>query len=91
MRTIKQTTQFKKDLKRVNKGVLRGKIEPLLKPVLVMLASDHLLPESLRDHNLSGNWEGFSECHLKPDLLLIYKKEDCILRLVRIGSHSDLF
>jgi mRNA interferase YafQ len=50
------------------------------------------LEEKHRDHGLGGNWKGNRECHLKPDLLLIYKLPDeKTLRLVRMGSHSELF
>ena len=50
------------------------------------------LEQRHRDHGLAGNWNGHRECHLKPDLLLIYKKPgDQTLRLVRMGSHSQLF
>jgi mRNA interferase YafQ len=45
-----------------------------------------------RDHDLSGDWAGYRECHIKPDLLLIYRKPDTVtLRLARLGSHSELF
>jgi mRNA interferase YafQ len=48
--------------------------------------------EKHRDHGLSGEWIDHRECHLKPDLLLIYRKPDAeILQLVRLGSHSELF
>ena len=61
-------------------------------PVLKALANDQPLPPHQRDHDLSGNWPGYRECHIKPDLLLIYRKHDAvILRLVRLGSHSELF
>lgn len=49
------------------------------------------MPGRNRDHGLSGNWTGFRECHVKPDLLLIYEKPEGVLRLVRLGSHSELF
>jgi mRNA interferase YafQ len=56
------------------------------------LAADELLKEKYRDHPLGGNWKDHRECHLKPDLLLIYKKpDDKTLRFVRMGSHSELF
>ncbi|HMU31204.1 MAG TPA: type II toxin-antitoxin system YafQ family toxin, partial [Nitrospira sp.] len=43
-------------------------------------------------HDLSGDWAGYRECHIKPDLLLIYRKSDSdTLRLARLGSHSELF
>jgi mRNA interferase YafQ len=45
-----------------------------------------------RDHDLSGDWSGYRECHILPDLLLIYRKpDDATLRLARLGSHSELF
>jgi mRNA interferase YafQ len=43
-------------------------------------------------NSLTGAWNGYRECHIKPDLLLIYKKSDQnTLRLARLGSHSELF
>lgn len=63
-----------------------------LKPVLVALATDEPLDVRYRDHDLSGDWAGYRECHIKPDLLLIYRKSDAdTLRLARLGSHSELF
>ncbi|HIE5036334.1 TPA: type II toxin-antitoxin system YafQ family toxin [Pseudomonas aeruginosa] len=63
-----------------------------LKPVLVALATDQPLDVRYRDHDLSGDWAGYRECHIKPDLLLIYRKSDAdTLRLARLGSHSELF
>jgi mRNA interferase YafQ len=56
------------------------------------LANDQSLEPRHRDHDLSGDWSGYRECHLKPDLLLIYRKtEDNFLRLARLGSQSELF
>lgn len=60
--------------------------------IVEMLANDEPLESGYKDHSLSGNWKEHRECHLKPDLLLIYKKpDDKTLRLVRMGSHSELF
>jgi mRNA interferase YafQ len=57
-----------------------------------VLLVDQVLPESNRDHVLGGDWAGYRECHIKPDLLLIYRKPDAdTLRLARLGSHSELF
>jgi photosystem II stability/assembly factor-like uncharacterized protein/mRNA-degrading endonuclease YafQ of YafQ-DinJ toxin-antitoxin module len=54
--------------------------------------NDKPLSEKHRDHALSGEWRDYRECHLKPDLLLIYRKPDSqVLQLVRLGSHSELF
>jgi mRNA interferase YafQ len=63
-----------------------------LVPVLEALADDKPLEPRHRDHDLSGDWSGYRECHVKPDLLLIYRKADEeTLRLARLGSHSELF
>lgn len=88
---FEQSTQFKKDLKREAKG-RHAKILPAkLKATLTLLASDELLPAALRDHPLTGKWTSFRDCHLRPDLVLIYRKrEPDILELLRLGSHSEL-
>ncbi len=92
MRTIEQATAFKKDFKREAKGQHRATLGDDLKIVLVALAADAPLPPKTRDHDLAGNWSGYRECHIKPDLLLIYRKVDNdLLRLARLGSHSELF
>ena len=67
-------------------------MDDVLKPVLGALATDQPLEAKRRDHDLSGDWAGYRECHIKPDLLLIYRKSDAdTLRLARLGSHSELF
>ncbi len=88
--TVKPTTQFKKDYKRVMKRGL--KIE-LLEKVVELLAMGEALPEKNHDHELSGNWVGHRECHIQPDWLLVYRIEDdvLVLTLARTGTHSDLF
>ena len=86
MRTIERSSAFKRDFKR------HGEIDTALIDVLYKLIHDEDLPEKYRDHALIGDWSGYRECHIKPDLLLIYKKNDeNILRLARLGSHSELF
>ena len=92
MRTIERATAFKRDYKRVVKGKYRATLDADVARVLVALAHDQSLDPRLRDHDLSGDWAGYRECHIKPDLLLIYRKSDRVtLRLARIGSHSELF
>lgn len=92
MRTIERATSFKRDFKREAKGRHRATLDSDLKSVLVALANDQPLDTTYRDHDLSGNWAGYRECHIKPDLLLIYRKSDAdTLRLARLGSHSELF
>ncbi len=91
-RSVEPTTAFRRDFKRESKGVHRGRIEDLLRPILIALAADEPLPLSNRDHPLTGDWNDCRECHVRGDLLLVYRKPDDIrLQLVRLGSHSDLF
>jgi mRNA interferase YafQ len=92
MRTIEWTTAFKRDYKRAKSTPQHKDIETLLAEIAGLLADDNPVPEKHRDHGLGGNWKGHRECHLKPDLLLIYKLPDArTLRFVRMGSHSELF
>jgi len=86
---VKETTQFKKDYRLAKK---RGQNLQLLKDIILILADGQALPEKNRDHALTGDWIGFRECHITPDWLLMYKKEDdiLVLTLTRIGTHSDL-
>jgi mRNA interferase YafQ len=66
-------------------------LEAELRPVLEMLARDETLPVKNRDHPLKGEWAGFRDCHIRPDLVLIYRKfEPHMLELNRLGSHSEL-
>jgi mRNA interferase YafQ len=92
MRTIERSTAFKRDIKREARGLYRTTLDAELVPVLLALASDAALEPRHRDHDLSGDWSSYRECHVKPDLLLIYRKtENDLLRLARLGSHSELF
>jgi mRNA interferase YafQ len=93
MRQIERSSAFKRDYKRiVGQAKVRDELAVLLPMVLMQLLNDQALAPHLRDHVLTGNWAGHRECHLKPDLLLIYKKMgDDLLQLVRLGSHSELF
>jgi mRNA interferase YafQ len=92
MRTIDRSTAFKRDYKREARSQIGATLEAALLPVLAALANDEALSLRLRDHDLSGDWSGYRECHVKPDLLLIYRKTDAgTLRLARLGSHSELF
>lgn len=93
MRTIERATIFKRDYKRVKASPRHSKdLDQLLSAILEHLLGDHALPPRHRDHELSGSWKGYRECHIKPDLLLIYRKPNAdTLRLARLGSHSELF
>ncbi|MGA9986043.1 MAG: type II toxin-antitoxin system YafQ family toxin, partial [Acidobacteriaceae bacterium] len=89
MRTIERSSAFKRDYKREAKGPHRNTLDGTVSAVLLALATDQPLDARHRDHNLSGDWSGYRECHIKPDLLLIYRKsESDLLRLARLGSHS---
>jgi len=59
--------------------------------VISTLQRRKVLADKYVDHPLSGNWSDYRDCHVKPDLVLIYKISDNSLQLARIGSHSDLF
>jgi len=93
MRTIDRAAAFKRDYKRANASPRhRQDVDRLVSGVIAFLVTDQDLPDLYRDHALVGDWSGYRECHLKPDLLLIYRKPDAqTLRLARLGSHSDLF
>ena len=84
------TSRFKKDYKLAIKRNLN--IE-LLDDVIRMLAAEQTLPEEYNDHQLTGNLKDYRECHIQPDWLLVYKvlQETLILKLIRTGTHSDLF
>lgn len=91
MRAIEQTGQFKRDYKRETKGPHRQTLAIDFVAVVTDLANDQPLPEKHRDHALTGNWKDHRDCHVKPDLVLIYRKpDDDVLQLVRLGSHSEL-
>ena len=87
---VKPSNQFKKDVKSAQK---RGYNINLLTDVIKTLANGETLDAKYRDHQLSGNYGSFRECHIQPDWLLIYEIEDdkLILYLTRTGTHSDLF
>lgn len=94
MLRIKRTTRFKREFKRIKANPRYAKIvDGLLKIVLESLCDDRSLPKPCRDHALSGNWHGFRECHLRPDLLLIYRQtsDGHVVEFSRIGSHAELF
>jgi mRNA interferase YafQ len=91
MRTIKQLASFKRDLKREAKGQHRAALSRDLVAIVAMLARDEQLAERHRDHALAGKRKDCRDCHIKPDLVLIYRKPDGeTLELVHLGSHSEL-
>ncbi len=90
MYTVKFTNRFKKNYKLMIK---RGKNIELLDHVINLLMNGRKLDEKYRDHELTGFWNGYRECHIQPDWLLVYyvENEILVLTLVDTGSHSDLF
>ena len=87
---IEFTSKMKKDVKRMKK---RGKDLTKLVTVLNLLKKGDDLPTNYRDHQLTGNLNDFRECHIEPDWLLLYKKDETelILYATTTGTHSDLF
>ena len=91
MREIKYTTRFQRDYKREKSGRYAKKLDALLMGAVNLLAADASLPHRSFDHPLSGEWNDHRDCHLRPDLVLIYRKpDDESLELVRLGSHGEL-
>jgi mRNA interferase YafQ len=91
MRTIRFAARYKRDYRRQKSGVLGKNLDCSLRVVIGMLEADQALPERFRDHALSGEWKDYRDCHIFPDLVLIYRKPDeTSLELVRLGSHSEL-
>ena len=91
MRTIERSIQFKKDYKKYFKSVYGSELDARLKKVIGHLLAEQPLPIKFRDHQLRANWKGYRDCHVFPDLVLIYQLQGGeVLRLVRLGSHSEL-
>lgn len=90
MYTLVFTTRMKRDLKLMKK---RGKDISKLEDVLEILLSGEDLPPVYKDHQLKGEMREFRECHIEPDWLLVYRKEDSelILYATATGTHADLF
>ena len=83
-----RASQFRRDLRKAQR---QGKDLELLKTIIQTLAEEKPLEDRYRDHELTGTWRGYRECHVNPDWLLIYKVDGNELKLARIGSHSELF
>jgi mRNA interferase YafQ len=91
MYKLTNTNQYKKDLKRIASHP--DLVKEINNVVRLLATDDTPLPEQYRDHPLKGKYAGFRECHIRPDWLLVYKKEknELVLMLVRTGSHSYIF
>ena len=89
MKSLKPSTQYKKDLKRIRNNP--KKAAELLK-VLSYLENEIPIPEEYKPHSLTGDYNGCMECHIQGDFLLIWiDQETNEIDLVRLGSHSELF
>ena len=92
MRRIEHTKAFRRDWKRESAGVHGRRLGALFQGAVTLLADDLPLPAAAHDHQLAGEWKDHRDCHLRPDLLLIYRKPGAVtLQLVRLGSHSEIF
>jgi mRNA interferase YafQ len=91
MRKIENTGQFKRDYKREAKGIHKKTLASDLETVLKLLSANKNLPEKYFDHPLVGEGKDHRDCHIKPDLVLIYRiPDENTIQLVRLGSHSEL-
>jgi mRNA interferase YafQ len=91
MRTVNTTTRFNRDLRREASGVYGKRLDALVGEVVAMLAADQPLPPRYRDHAMTGPWRSYRDCHIRPDLVLVYREpNNHSLELVRLGSHSEL-
>ena len=88
MKGLRLQESFKKDLKRIAK---RGWNRIKLDAIVILLRTNEPLPINARPHKLTGEWLGFSECHVGPNWLLIYDVKDTEVLLARSGTHADLF
>ena len=90
MLKLQATFRFRKDYKRIKK---RGLDISPLQEVLDKLCAEEALDLKHKDHALTGSYQGFRECHIQPDWLLIYAiyEDELILVASRTGSHADLF
>jgi mRNA interferase YafQ len=89
MYKLEYSTQFKKDFKKIVKLAIPDVVE--VGHVISTLQQRQILAEKYVDHGLTGNWSNYRDCHVKPDLVLIYKIENDILKLARVGTHNALF
>lgn len=88
MLDVRYSSKFKKDFKTCSKRQYKM---DLLQQIIDILRIPDTLPSKNSDHNLSGNYIGYRECHITPDWLLIYRQDNNELLLYRTGTHADLF
>ena len=92
MRRINHGRAFRRDYRHEKRGQYGQNLDEQLDATLQLLANDHPLPTRYRDHPMQGNRAGERNCHIRPDLVLIYSKPNPTdLNLIRLASHSELF
>lgn len=89
MYKLEYSTQFKKDFKKIIRKAIPDVL--VVGHIITTIQNGEPIPARCVDHALSGNWEGFRDCHIQPDLVLVYRIFNNTLQLARIGSHSELF
>jgi mRNA interferase YafQ len=89
MYQLEYLSQFQKDFKKIAQLAIPDVI--VVGHVITILQQGHKLAANYVEHSLTGNWANFRDCHVKPDLVLIYKIENNTLKLASIGAHSELF
>lgn len=91
MRTISHSNAFKRDYRRELRGQYRETLDADLQSILRVLAADEVPQRFYKDHRMTGRWNRYRNCHIRPDLILLYRKPDSeTLELARLGSHSEL-
>ena len=88
MRAFQISKDFKRDLKKLPAEIM---LSSEFVEVFYCLQHDLSLPEKYKDHPLTGDWRGYRDCHIKNDLVLIYKIEGDLIKLARVNSHSEVF
>ncbi len=88
MLTRKTSNEFDREYVKQHK---RGKDIKKVDEVMKLIIEEKLLPPKYRDHALKGNWQGYRDCHIEPNWLLIYKVEQGTAFFARTGTHADIF
>ncbi len=93
MYTVRRTKQFERSFKKIQLSGVKSSVKEDIATVIDILISGEELPKEYKDHQLNGELKDYRECHIRPDLLLIYQKQKEVLMLVLvdIGSHTYLF
>ena len=85
---IEASKQYRREIRKIIDALL---VSPEYIEVMYCLQNRLPLPAKYKDHPLSGDWQGFRDCHIKNDLLLIYRISGEILELARLNTHAEIF